>query len=161
MEQILLLITLVIFIIYNVYMTYLNGWKLPESISETSYISKERFGTTVPFSLMCILCIIGILPIWMLKSPEIWQFLVFFSCGGMLFAGATPLFKERFEAKIHYTSGIIAFTSGILWLCVTHYWLSIGTIISVSYICSVFNKSKFVFIYEVIGFIVIAITLLT
>lgn len=158
--NILLIISCIVLIGYCLYMTVVNNKELPESISETSYISKNRYNTTLPFSILCFICAIGIFPLWVSISPENWQFLTFLSCGGMIFAGCTPLFKEEFESTIHYTSGIIAFISGLIWLCVTHNWLSISIICMLGTIFTLLKRKNYVFIFEIIGYLTIAGTLL-
>lgn len=160
-ETIFLYVGLVFFILYNVFMTFVNNKEIPESISETSYISKEHFGTTIPFTALCIISAVCIFPLWILVSPVNFEFLVFLSCTGMMFAGTTPLFNQKFDGRIHYTSGIIAFISGIAWLLLTHNYITLGLIAIIGGIWTLFQKEKYTFIFEVVPYITLCITLLT
>lgn len=87
---VLLIITAVLFIIYNVFVLYKFG--IPESLSATSYHFKEKYNQHWWFSLICLIIITGLFPIWISISSEITQFLVFLSCSGILFIGASPFF---------------------------------------------------------------------
>ena len=111
--KILLIVGLIIFILYNAFFIWLNKG-VPESISETSYISKNKFGVTWPFTAICFISAVCIFPLWITVTPEFYQFVVFLSCSGMIFAGCSPLFKEKFEGTIHYTSGMVAFARSCL-----------------------------------------------
>ena len=160
-ETIMVEIGIFIFAIYNLFFTSLNKWKLPESISATSYLSKENYNTTWPFTMICIVSVVCLFPLWIAVSPVIWQFLVFLSCAGILFAGSTPLYKEKFESRIHYTGGIIAFVSGLLWLTFTSNWVSLITIGLIGGLFTIFNKKSYTFIFEIISYITICITVLS
>ena len=135
-ELILAKIGLVAFILYTSFFFVINGNKTLESISSTSYISKEKFGTTLPFTLICVICSVCLFPLWVAVSPAYYQFLVFISCLGVMFAGSTPFFKQEFEGKIHYTSGIMAFIGGLTWLLVTSNW---PTALAIGLICGIWT----------------------
>lgn len=153
-------IGLLIFISYVVFSISLNKWRLPESISATSYIFKDRFNVTWPFILLCIISAVFLFPLWVTVSPVTWQFLAFLSCAGILFAGSTPLYKEEFEGKIHYAGGITAFISGLLWLSFTSNWYSLIIIVLIGSLITIFSKKNYVFIFEVISYITMCLTVL-
>lgn len=157
--SLLLIVTCVLLIGYCVFMTIINDYKLPESISETSYISDRRLGTTVPFTIMCIICAFGILPLWLTVSSETWKFLAFISCASMVFAGCTPFFKESYEKSVHYVAGIVAFVSGLLWLLATN-WIPLAVIWVAGTILGFLNTKKYVFTLELLGYLTVAITIL-
>ena len=157
--KILLIIGLIIFILYNAFFIWLNK-EVPESISETSYISKNKFGVTWPFTVICLISAVCIFPLWVTVTPEFYQFVVFLSCAGMMFAGCSPLFKEKFEGTIHYTSGMVAFVAGLAWLILMGQWITLGLIALLGGIRTFFQKEKYTFIFEVISYIAVAITIL-
>lgn len=157
--NILLIFGLVFFVLYNIQMVYLNKG-IPESISATSYLCKEKYGTTWPFTLLCIISAVCMFPLWVTLTPDFYQFLVFLSCSGMIMAGCSPLFKEKFEGIIHYTSGRIAFAAGLVWLILMGQWITLGVIGVIGGIWTLFQKDKYTFIFEDVSYIVIGILLL-
>lgn len=133
---------------------------LPESISATSYLFRDNFSTTWPFSFICVASAMFIFPQWMMVSPENYQFLGFLSCLGLFFAGTTPLYREKFERKIHYISGIVSFACGLTWLILTGSWASIASIAVIGGLPTLLDKEKYVFFFEVASYVVVALTLL-
>lgn len=115
--QILSLIGLILFILYNMGILIINRGKCPVSVSETSYILQERLGKkySLFFTLICMIVAGTFLPLWMESTPDNFQFLVFLACTGVLFAGSTPFFREGLDKPIHYISGIIIAIAYILW----------------------------------------------
>ena len=160
MELSLLYTGIIIFVLYCIAAIVLNGWNLPESISATSYLSKDKFSTTAPFTIICIICAVCLFPAWIAVSPENLQFLTFLSCAGMLFAGSTPLYKEELASKVHYTGGIVAFVCGLLWLVFTSNWTTISVIAIIGTVWTYFNKKNYTFIFETIGYLSTAIAVL-
>lgn len=159
-EYILVIVGLIGFIIYNIYFTYLNDDKTPQSISATSYISRERWGTTLPFTGLCVISAICLFPLWIDKTDDNYQFLVFLACAGVLFAGSTPLYRQEFESKIHYTGGIIAFVCGLLWLILMHQWITLGAIAVIGGIWSLSDRKNYTFIFEFISYIAICLSVM-
>ena len=140
-----LIILLVLTIAYHV---TLPG--IPESISETAYLENRK---PWMFSLYCLLTGLILLIPWIEATPETWQFLVFFSCMGMMFAGATPLFKTEFQAPIHYTAGAISIVTWIAWmLLVGSHWHLLGCVV-VYLLIILFNWKNWIYWAEVIPLI--------
>ena len=160
MELSLLYTGIIIFVLYCISAIVLNDWTLPESISATSYLSKDKFSTTAPFTIICIICAVCLFPAWIMVSPEKLQFLTFLSCAGILFAGSTPLYKEELTSKVHYTGGIVAFICGLLWLVFTLNWITISTIAIIGTVWTYFSKKNYTFIFETVGYLSTAITIL-
>lgn len=158
-EVILLLISLVCFILYNVFV--LMDFGLPESISATSYLFKEKYNKHWLFSILCGIIVVGLFPLWVTLSVESYQFLVFLTCAGILFAGCTPLFREDLQKYVHYTSGIIAFISVVIWLIVCGHVLSI---INIMLLClallSLFGFKYYVYFGEVVAYLMLIVILL-
>lgn len=115
--QILLLVGLTLFVLYNVGIFVINRGRAPGSVSATSYILQNRLGKkySLLFTLICMIVAGTFLPLWMESTPDNLQFLVFLACAGVLFAGSTPFFREGLDRPIHYTSGIITAIAYILW----------------------------------------------
>lgn len=160
MSYILLILGLINFIFYNGLMIYLNKGVLPESISDTAYIQQKLFSGNKQFTLFCIVSALCIFPTWIGITPDVFQFLVFLSCSGMIFAGLTPLFKLKEEGIIHYTSGVVAFITALIWLAIFGYWGTIISIATIGGIWTLFNKEKYTFIFEVVSYILLVITLM-
>lgn len=146
--------------VYVIWMRKLNGNNLPESLSATSYISKENLGISLPFTLMCIICVVCLFPLWITVSKEIYQFLAFLSCAGILFAGSTPLYREEFESKIHYVSGITSFVCGILWLILSKCYVPLCLIAVIGGVWTLFDHKNYTFIFEYVGYLIVILTLL-
>ena len=152
-ELILAGVGLMIFIGYNILFTYLNGDETPRSISETSYMAHVRWHTTLPFTALCVISAVFLFPLWIDKTPDEYQFLVFLSCAGMLFAGSTPLYRQEFESKVHYTGGAIAFVCGIAWLVLMHCWISLISIAVVGGLWTLIKPKSWTFIFEFVGYV--------
>lgn len=159
LEVLLCFIGLGIFIAYNIAMSIINNG-IPDSISQTSYISKRIYGVTWPFTMICVLSGVCIWPLWISLSPEEYKFLVFIACAGVIYVGSTPLYKEDIQRKIHYTAGPIAFCAGLMWLLLMKLYIPLGAIAVIGGIWTAFQPSKCTFIFEVVSYVAICITLL-
>lgn len=152
MTLIFLIILFIITIIYNTYIIIKNK-NVPESISETSYIFHRLNGKYYLFTCYCFLVTIILLPIWLNFSNEDYQFLVFLSCSGILFAGITAFFKEDFQKTIHYTSGIIAVITYIIWLILSGFINLLIIEILLVLILIILNRKNYVYYTEIVGLI--------
>ena len=157
MEMFFVILNLTVFIIYNILI--IRKFNIPESLSETTYLMGNKYWV---FPLICGLFVFTILPIWLNIPPHNFNYIKFFSCGGLLFVGATPFFKQKFEGKIHYVAAIISLLGFISWFLLNglYIWVLIDLII---FICSILilNKKNFVYYGEVITWITLLIFLLT
>lgn len=144
-----MIISLIILLVMTIaYHVTLPG--IPESISETSYLKNRK---PWMFSAYCLLTGLTLIIPWIEATPETWQFLVFFSCLGMMFAGVTPFFKSKFEAPIHYTSGAISVATWIAWmLLVGNPWHLLICVVLYGVICT-FNYKNWIYWAEVIPLI--------
>lgn len=145
----LFLLALLTFI-YNGYIIY-KIKDIPESISQTSYIYGELNGKNYLFTCFCLIVVIILFPIWITFSEENFRAFVFLSCLGILFAGATPFFKESFQKPIHYISGLIVVVMYVIWLILSGYIVLLFAEIILTLICILFDKKNYVFYIEIIG----------
>jgi hypothetical protein len=108
----LTIITLVITLLYNGYII-IKYKKIPESVSETSYLlgGNKRY----LFTGYCVITSFCLLPM-LLEITMTLQFLPFLFCGGLLFAGCSPLFREGLDKLVHYSSAYIAFAAYVLYM---------------------------------------------
>lgn len=162
-ETLFLQAGILMFLLYAFITTTLNDkyyGTIPGSISETSYLLRDNFGTTWPFSFICVVSAMCLFPQWVMVSPENLQFLTFISCLGLCFAGTTPLYHEQFHRKIHYISGMTSYAAGLLWLILTQSWISLIAIAVVGGLLTLLNKDKYIFFFEVVAYIVVCLTAL-
>ena len=69
-----------------------------------------------------ILPAVSLVPVWVGCSPDCIRCLAFLSCGGLMFVGTAPLFKEEFQGRVHYAGTVIAGTATVLWVCFSGMW---------------------------------------
>ena len=157
---IILLAGIIFFTAYYAIVMKINDNDEPESLSATSYLWKGYIGQTWPFTLFCFVSALTILPIWLEKSSENLQFLVFLSCLGIMTAGTTPLFREKDERLIDYIGGYISFLCGVLWVILSNEYYVTWAIICIGSFWMLFDKLKYVYIFEVVAYLAIAVRLL-
>lgn len=95
---------------------------VPWSLSDTYYQLKKRNRPAWLFQLTMIAPAMLLMPVWIECSSENTQFLAFLACGGLMFVGTAPLFKEEFQSKVHYAGTAIAGLATILWVCFAGMW---------------------------------------
>ena len=88
------ILCLIVTIVYNTYII-LKYKKIPESLSETSYLlgGNKRF----IFTGYCVITSFLLLPILLELTTASFQIMPFIFCGGLLFAGCSPLFREGLD----------------------------------------------------------------
>jgi hypothetical protein len=110
--MIILLITcLIITLLYNSYII-IKYKKIPESLSETSYLlgGNKRYWFTGYCFIICLLLVPSLFEI----TVNSLLFLPFLIGGGLAFAGCSPLFNEGLDKPIHYIFSGLAF---VAYLC--------------------------------------------
>lgn len=143
MDMIIILAILTIAsIVYNLTLP-----EIPESISATAYIEGRK---SWYFSVYSIGTGVLLLIPWIEVTSETWQFLVFISCMGMIFAGATPLFKSKFQAPIHYTAGIVSVLAWIAWMILVGNPWHLLACVGLYIIICVGNWKNFIYWAEII-----------
>ena len=112
-----------IYIAYNAICLALFG--IPESLSNTYYLWKQKNGKGWLFCLMMYAVVALMMPAWIsLSEGSNFQFLAFLAPASIAFVGTAPRFKDGdLENKVHTVSAIIAAACSILWVAlVTPYW---------------------------------------
>jgi len=100
-------------------------FSIPESLSNTYYLWKEKNGKGWLFCLMMYEVITLMIPAWIsLSEGSNFQFLAFLAPASITFVGTSPRFKDGdLENKVHTYSAIIAAACSLLWVAlVTPYW---------------------------------------
>lgn len=95
--------------------------KIPESISATYYTAKR------PWLWQTVMICAGLLlmPFLLSMTPDLWQFLIFLACFGLVYTGCSPLFKEKPQMQIHYASSITCCVSAITWCMLMGCWWAV------------------------------------
>ena len=112
-----------IYVAYNTISLALFG--VPESLSNTYYLWKERNGRGYVFCLMMYIVVALMMPAWIsLSEGSNFQFLAFLAPASIAFVGAAPRFKDtELENKVHSISAVIAAACSLAWVAlVTPYW---------------------------------------
>ena len=127
---------------------------LPPSLSETSYITGKYWFMGYCFSTLLLMP-----PMFELVSPNL-QFCVFLMFGGLMMAGASPLFKEGTEKSVHSISALISFAGFLVYMCVEMDWW-----LRLLYLVPVFGLTKlkpqsFTLFAEMMAIIAICIMML-
>lgn len=109
----ILILTILLTIIYNSYII-IKYKKIPESLSETSYLlgGNKRYWFTGYCFIICML----LLPVLFEITANSLLFLPFLICGGLSFAGCSPLFREGLDKPVHYIFSILAFAAYIFYM---------------------------------------------
>ena len=118
-----IIIATVIFVAYNAVAIVLFG--IPESLSNTYYLWKEKNGKGWLFCLMMYLVVALMMPAWIsLSEGSNFQFLAFLAPASIMFVGTAPRFKNGdLENRVHTYSAYIAAACSLLWVAlVTPYW---------------------------------------
>lgn len=117
-----------IYVVYNAVSLAIFG--VPESLSNTYYLWKEKNGKGWLFCLMMYLVVALMMPAWIsLSEGSNFQFLAFLAPASIAFVGTAPRFKDGgLENKVHTVSAIIAAACSLAWVAlVTPYWVAIPT----------------------------------
>lgn len=103
----------IVFALYIVIILKIFG-VLP-SISDSYYALKEH-NLSTPFTFFCWGTAFPLMIYWIELLPNDWDFLPFIACGGLLFVGASPAFKDlELERKVHSISAIICAIAAYTW----------------------------------------------
>lgn len=121
-----IIVATAIYVAYNAVSLAIFG--VPESLSNTYYLYKEKNGKGWYFSLMMYLVVALMMPAWIsLSEGSNFQFLAFLAPASIMFVGTAPRFKDSdLENKVHTYSAYIAAACSLLWVgLVTPYWVAI------------------------------------
>jgi hypothetical protein len=124
---ILVIISLLVFLVYNIAVFYQFG--VPSSLSDTYYLyeaKKKHLGLVFP-EMMSTMAF-TLLPAWLELGEVIssWSSylnpLAFFTCAAILFVGGAPAFRSnKLEGTVHEVSAKVAAACAISW-CLSVCW---------------------------------------
>ena len=137
-----IIIATVVYVAYNVISLVL--FDVPESLSNTYYLYKEKWDKGWLFCLMMYLVVALMMPAWItLSEGSNFQFLAFLAPASIAFVGTAPRFRDGgLENKVHTVSAIIAAACSLLWVAfVTPYWWVILTWLGLIVFTSVLTSS--------------------
>ena len=115
-----------IYVAYNAISLALFG--VPESLSNTYYLYKEKNNKGWLFPLMMYAVVAFMMPAWITMSEgSDFQFLAFLAPSAIAFVGTAPAFKsDDLENVVHTTAAIVAAICSLAWVAViTPYWYMI------------------------------------
>lgn len=121
-----IIIATTIFVAYNAVAIAIFG--IPESLSNTYYLWKEKNGKGWLFCLMMYAVVALMMPAWItLSEGSNFQFLAFLAPASIAFVGTAPRFKDGdLEKLVHTLSAIVAAVASMVWVVlVTPYWAAI------------------------------------
>lgn len=121
-----IIVATIIYVVYNAIAIAIFG--IPESLSNTYYLWKERNGKGWLFPLMMYAVVAFMMPAWLtLSEGSTFQFLAFLAPMSIAFVGTAPKFKDdKLEGNVHSISAVIAAACSLLWVAlVTPYWVAI------------------------------------
>lgn len=152
-----IIIAAVIYVAYNtISLVYFD---VPESLSNTYYLYKEKCGKGWLFCIMMYAVVLLMMPAWIgLSEGSDWQFLAFLAPASIMFVGTAPRFKDSdLENKVHSISAIIAAICSLVWVAiVTTFWWVILICLGLVVLAAVFTssyKTAYVYWLEQVAFL--------
>ena len=152
-----IIVATAIYVAYNAIAIAIFG--VPESLSNTYYLWKEKNGKGWLFCLMMYLVVALMMPAWItLSEGSNFQFLAFLAPASIAFVGTAPRFKDsQLESRVHTVSAIIAAACSLLWVALfTPYWwvilIWLGFIALASILTSSY-KTAYVYWLEQVAFL--------
>ena len=118
-----IIVATIIYVAYNAISLALFG--IPESLSNTYYLYKEKSNKGWLFPLMMYAVVAFMMPAWITMSEgSDFQFLAFLAPAAIAFVGTAPAFKsDDLENVVHTTAAAMAATYSLAWVAlVTPYW---------------------------------------
>lgn len=118
-----IIVATIIYVAYNAISLALFG--IPESLSNTYYLYKEKSNKGWLFPLMMYAVVALMMPAWIsLSEDSDFQFLAFLAPSAIAFVGTAPAFKsDDLENVVHTTAAIVAAICSLAWVAViTPYW---------------------------------------
>lgn len=152
-----IIIATAIYVAYNtISLVYFD---VPESLSNTYYLYKEKCGKGWLFCVMMYAVVLLMMPAWIgLSEGSNWQFLAFLAPASIMFVGTAPRFKDSdLENKVHSISAIIAAICSLVWVAiVTPFWWVILICLGLVVLAAVFTssyKTAYVYWLEQVAFL--------
>lgn len=120
-----IIVATAIYVAYNAFSLAIFG--VPESLSNTYYLYKEKWNKGWLFCLMMYLVVALMMPAWItLSEGSNFQFLAFLAPASIMFVGTAPRFKDsQLESRVHTISAVIAAACSLLWVALVtpHWWI--------------------------------------
>lgn len=137
-----IIVATAIYVAYNA--VSLAIFEVPESLSNTYYLYKEKWNKGWLFCLMMFAVVALMMPAWIsLSEGSNFQFLAFLAPASIMFVGSAPRFKDsQLESRVHTISAIIAAVCSLLWVAlVTPYWWVMLIWLGFIVLASIFTSS--------------------
>lgn len=151
-----IIIATIIYVAYNAISLAYFG--VPDSLSMTYYLWKQKFNKGYLFPLMMYAVVAFMMPAWITMSEgSDFQFLAFLAPASIAFVGTAPKFLDTdLENKVHSIAALIAAVCSLAWVVlVTPYWWLIlvwfGFVAIASVLTSTY-KTSIVYWLETIAF---------
>lgn len=151
-----IIIATTVFVAYNAAAIALFG--IPESLSNTYYLYKEKYNKGFLFPAMMYLVVAFMMPAWITMSEgSNFQFLAFLAPAAIAFVGTAPAFlSSDLENKVHSIAALIAAACSLLWvILVTPYWWTIlvflGLVALAAFLTKTY-KTAYVYWLEMVAF---------
>ena len=151
-----IIIATTVFVAYNAVSLALFG--IPESLSMTYYLYKEKCNKGWLFCLMMYAVVALMMPAWITMSEgSNFQFLAFLAPAAIAFVGTAPAFlSSDIENKVHSIAALIAAACSLLWvILVTPYWWTIlvflGLVALGAFLTKTY-KTSYVYWLEMVAF---------
>lgn len=145
-----------------IYATYnaisLANFGVPQSLSMTYYLWKEKSNKGFLFPCMMYIVVALMMPAWITMSEgSDFQFLAFLAPASIAFVATAPAFLSvDLENKIHTISAYLAAAFSLAWIClVTPYWWIILIWFFIMMAASVHTKSyatSYIYWLETVAF---------
>ena len=151
-----IIVATIIYVAYNAISLALFG--VPESLSNTYYLYKEKGNKGWLFPLMMYAVVALMMPAWITMSEgSDFQFLAFLAPAAIAFVGTAPAFKsDDLENVVHSTAAIVAAVCSLAWVAIiTPYWVTIPVFFCIYAIKAVWTstyKSCLVYWLEQVAF---------
>lgn len=144
----LVLVTLLIFCVYNIYI--LSFFGIPENLSMTYYYLKEEKNKAFLFPLFILMMCCVFSPAWFFLNSYFAFFesqtsiLIYIVCLMMFFLVLLSDYKEKkIRFYLHYTVAIISSVCELLWIFIVayKYWYIPFMILFLSFLAAFFTKT--------------------
>lgn len=151
-----IIIFLIISLIYNGYIIWKYG--VPVSLSETAYLfgGNKRY----LFTAYCYVSAFLILPMLFNIVPETLTFLPFIMCTGLIFSGASPLFKEGLDKSVHMVASIMAFIACVIFIILFMGWWWFALFVAGLLGLCLWKRNCYIYFAEILAFLFISVFIL-
>ena len=137
-----IIVATAIYVAYNTISLAIFG--IPESLSNTYYLYKDKWNNGWLFCLMMYLVVALMMPAWISMSEgSDFQFLAFLAPASIAFVGTSPAFLgSELENRVHSVSAVVAAVCSLAWVVlVTPYWWTILIWLGLIALGSIFTSS--------------------